>query len=66
MHPLENLKRISGTLKFCFENDDHRNLDMGKRITVIQLVELHMVGLNFVIMAKELYEEFVGSSDLAF
>ena len=65
----ENLMKFhqkTGTLKFCFENDDHRNLDMGKSITAIQLVELHMVGLNSVIIAKALYEEYIGSSDLAF
>ena len=39
---------------------------MGKSIDIIQLIELHMVGLNSVIMAKQLYEEFVGSSNLAF
>ena len=56
----------TGTLRFCFKNDDHHNLDMGKSIDIIQLIELHMVGLNSVIMAKQLYEEFVGSSNLAF
>ena len=53
-------------MKFCFKNEDRNNLDIEKSVTVIQLVELHMIGLNSVIMAKDLYEEFVGSSDLAF
>ena len=39
---------------------------MGKSIDIIQLIELHMVGLNSVIMAKQLYEEYVVSSNLAF
>ena len=51
----ENLMKYhqkTGTLKFCFKNDDHRNLDMGKIITVIQMIELHIIGLNSVIIAK--------------
>ena len=36
---------------------------MEKSVTVIQLVELHMVGLNSVIMAKNLYEEYMKNSD---
>ena len=52
-----------GTLKFYFKNEDHNNLDMEKSVTVIQLVELHMVGLNSVIMAKNLYEEYMKNSD---
>ena len=36
---------------------------MEKSVTVIQLVELHMVGLNSVIMAKNLYEEYMENSD---
>ena len=39
---------------------------MGKSIDIIQLIELHMVGLNSEIMVKQMYEEFVGSSNLAF
>ena len=42
-----NLKKIlwsfikkTGTLRFCFKNDDHRNLDMGKSIDISQLIEL--------------------------
>ena len=65
----ENLMKFhqkTGTLKFCFKNNDHRKLDMEKSITVIQLVELHMAGLKSVIMAKALYEEYIGNSDLAF
>ena len=56
----------TGTIYFCFKNDDQRNLDMSKSLDIIQLIELHLVGLNSVIMAKELYQEFVGNSDLAF
>ena len=56
----------TGTTKFCFKNDDHINLDMSKSLDIIQLIELHLVGLNSVIMAKEVYQEFVGNSDLAF
>ena len=65
----ENLMKYHqkiGTLKSCFKHDDHRNLDMEKSTTVIQLAELHMIGLKSVIIAKNLYEEFIGNSDLAF
>ena len=65
----ENLMKYHqkiGTLKSCFKHDDHRNLDMEKSTTVFQLIELHIIGLNSVIKAKELYQEFVGNSDLVF
>ena len=39
---------------------------MEKSTTVIQLAELHMIGLKSVIIAKNLYEEFIGNSDPAF
>ena len=55
-----------GTTRFCFKNDDHRNLDISKSFDIIQLIELHQVLLNSVIMAKDLYQEFIGKSDLAF
>ena len=65
----ENLMKFhqkTGTLKYCFKNDDHKNLDMGKSIIVIQLIELHTIGLNSILTAKKLYEEYVGNSTLAF
>ena len=62
---MEYHKKI-GNLKDCFKNDDHRNLDMKKSIIAIQLIEQHIIGLNSVIRAKELYEEFIGNSNLAF
>ena len=56
----------TGTTKFCFKNDDHRNLNMAKLLDIIQLIELHLIGLNSIIMSKELYEEYISSSDLIF
>ena len=58
--------RKVGTLKSCFKHDGHGNLDMGKSIIAIQLIKLHIIGLNSLIIAKEFYQEFVGNSDLVF
>ena len=55
-----------GTKKFCFKNEDHNNLDMSRSLDIIQLIEFYLVGLNSVIMAKELYQEYIRNSDLAF
>ena len=39
---------------------------MTKTLDIVPLIELHLVKLNSIIMAKELYKEYIGNSDLAF
>ena len=39
---------------------------MSKSLDIIQLVEFYLVGLNSVITAKELHQEYIRNSDLAF
>ena len=39
---------------------------MTKSENIIKLIELHIIGLNSIIEAKKLYEEYISNSDLNF
>ena len=63
---LTEYHRRIGTTKDCFINDNHKNLNMAKMEDIIKLIQLHLIGLNSIIKAKVLYEEYMGNLDLVF